>query len=584
MTRTSDWSRVAFVVSAIIALHLHPVFGSPAPPPLGSAEELQGELDRLLQSAIYHGGPHRLGAGNVDNGDGMSVFAGNTGHSTGGTSSSHFRAQTDPAYLHHSPESLPYHRSPSESFHGLPYFSHSQPAGSPVGTLNELSGHDQSSLLTQSQLRPELASALHSDRPDLQLDHMSGGSQVLHLAPNGADSTVWQAELGHPYHAAGAEVILPTDGQSSQAVQYGSAATQQAKVGNAELNSFLGSYRVILQTDLEVTKLITEMRFRVWLNYGGEEKVAEYVMQYPADLQGAYLSRPDTIALKVFSHRAHAKEILLLGKDGPRRLLFTFSSRPDFLIHKYRQGFVGVWELEPSQGQDVLPLHLRGFYKFEAEVFSKLELQPEATGREFWMMARLRPGTDVSAASLDLMVTRMRRNEAGSLESSLPSTQAQQHLQSTRFSEMFNPNRQVLGQHLYVYRESLQVALLTREWAKAAGLKAGSFDPIELNGEQIQYLSTHIDLSFRLIRKVKMVDLPTGGSLMLCFHQRLFWLVQHSRNIVSIWTFGPVVRDARVLTAVGFFNVPRLSWDKLTPEKIRGLRDSEFQYNMLSMP
>ncbi len=92
-------------------------------------------------------------------------------------------------------------------------------------------------------------------------------------------------------------------------------------------------------------------------------------------------------------------------------------------------------------------------------------------------------------------------------------------------------------------------------------------------------------------KRVKVLQLENGDTLMLSFHQKIKWLPNSKRALVSLWKFGPVQTSAdhygrmyRTLYAVGFFHLSEPNWKRLNSDTIPGLKLSWFQYNHFTLP
>ena len=350
-----------------------------------------------------------------------------------------------------------------------------------------------------------------------------------------------------------------------------------------------GKFRTVVQPDVEVDLLITRLRSRALLEAARKEQALSIPLQTPVELLRSKVMRPDSLAIRSFWNQAHIKEVAFQGQHGARRLLLSFSHRPNIVVHKTGRGLLGVWELSREQlstvqQQDPSKLYLRGFYQFTPGEFANLGRHPETTGNQYWMVTRKTTNKNVPDQALRLMIKRIDDSEAELLAGSRHPPEIQQDLLPSDFDGGIEKGRAVPGRHLYVYHESPEVAMLTQAWKREAMLDPSAFRPIQLTQEQKEHLDTHVARSFRQQREVKMFDLPNGRSLMLVFSTRTPWLTQHPLNTVSIWEFGPVVGEERVLTALGYFHLQPLMWRNLTPRTIKGLRMSVFQYSNLNSP
>lgn len=348
-------------------------------------------------------------------------------------------------------------------------------------------------------------------------------------------------------------------------------------------------YKVVLTPDPVVDLFLATLRARI--HNGGSGASTAFEELKPIDFSAVQPRNWDLLAVMTFWHRPSAKELFLFGPDGYRRLFVTFMYKPKILSSFRGESFISVWTIAPPQQGTVSSLYLHGLYPFTSREYRQLTRQREAGG-DFWITVR--HGRPDTGRALKLKVVGMTPEELEHSANVLPRIPTEPNVSSEAMQDEFQAWTSLhppYGLYFYSYRDDPSILPLVQQWRIKAGLGQNSFEPITLTAEQKAGLNTQMSHVFRAPKRVKVLQLENGETLMLCVHQKMKWLPNSKRAVVSLWKFGAVQtsvepdgRMYRTLYAVGFFHLSEPNRKRLDSDTIPGLKLSWFQYNHLALP
>ncbi|GAC97016.1 hypothetical protein PHSY_004600 [Pseudozyma hubeiensis SY62] len=420
----------------------------------------------------------------------------------------------------------------------------------------------------------------------------------LHSQPSSSEpgsrssSGVQEQIVQHQDASASQDRPIPEVGAPSEAADDDLLRAQELQAEALRLRYHIGAdlYRMVYQPDASIDSFITTLLSRTFEADG--EGANHLDRPGRIDPIASDSKDPNAIAVHTFWHKNSVKVMLMPHPSGPKRLLVTFIRKPWYLVHQEAPGFIGVWQImppKPLSQQRVPPsltdFFLHGFYPATGEEYRRLAEQPEHID-DFWVT--IRRSRALRLTGLYINVARMTDVEMQKMDANMREGNYATLFQNFRV-ERPPPLRVETSHHFYEYRPDPDLYPLVAQWALQAKLTTRSFVPIEVTQEERNAFPKRIELIFRSRRDVKVVTLPDGQRLMLCFHQQLTWLKRTRAELVSIWKVGTteVLGDGskhRHLTAVGLFHITRTNFNRLTPNTIPGLKNSEFQANRLDLP
>ncbi|KAJ9477485.1 hypothetical protein PHBOTO_001058 [Pseudozyma hubeiensis] len=434
------------------------------------------------------------------------------------------------------------------------------------------------SLASDQSLRSQQHAGLHSQPSSSEPGSGSSAGeqgQNVQLQDVAAPQDQPMQEVGAPPEAAEDKLLRSRE--------------MQAEILRARYHIGADLYRTVYQPEASIDAYITTLLSRTFSP--DEEGAHHFDRTGRIDPITSDSKDTDAIAVHTFWHKNSVKVLLMPHPSGPIRLLVTFIRKPWYLPHE-AQGFVGVWQImppKPLSQQRVPPsltdFFLRGFYPATGEEYRRLGEQPDHVD-DFWVT--IRRSRALRLTGLYINVARMTDVEKQRMDANMREGNYATLFQNFRV-ERPPPLRVETSHHFYEYQPDPDLYPLVAQWALQAKLTTRSFVPIELTQEERNAFPKRIELIFRSRRDVKVVTLPDGQRLMLCFHQQLTWLQRTRAEMVSIWKVGATEdlgngTKQRTLTAVGLFHITRTNFNRLTPDAIPGLKNSEFQANRLDLP
>ncbi|CDR87816.1 uncharacterized protein SPSC_03535 [Sporisorium scitamineum] len=473
------------------------------------------------------------------------------------------------------------------------------------------SGTRHGAMMTDSTLVsivPQQAQLVHNVLQEAQLVHGPSTSQHLpmlegipigvYAGPHshiGTNPTLAEPIVDHrPDHQVGPSEAVPTfeasPTQSSDELPLEMVAgpsKPRVRISESDrLKIFKrGHYKTVVQPDPAVDAYVATLRSS--LTELELDRARVFQETKPVELSEGLLSDPDSLTVNTFWNKASAKGLIMLDHSGPRHLFVTFHSKPTFLSHLHGLGFVGVWE-PGAETEQSSSLFLHGFYPFSLEQYRALWTRAEPKGN-YWITVR-HSRTQVSATLL-LTIARMSDEDVQAVAERMKQRNSLIHRALVQ-------DRVVLAKALpagapiyntYIYQADSSIVTLLERLRRFAGLPPDAFTPIDLTKEEQEFFEYRIPNAFRSTRQVKVLQLPNEEPLMFCYHVTQPWLREGARPGVTVWRFGPVsipdgYNGLRTMYAVGDFELSSRSWQKLTPNRELGLRDSHFQYNMVTLP
>lgn len=348
-------------------------------------------------------------------------------------------------------------------------------------------------------------------------------------------------------------------------------------------NFFSGAeFQTVLESDPKIDNFVQTLR---------QPESGEGSSRTSRDIEPVFLGNdehddPSSVARSTFYTRKEVKQVLYSDEHGVRSLFLTFAPGSRVVSGRLGAGQLGVWEIGPSQGQAAIGLYLRGIYRpFTATEFQQIERHSQATGRSFWFFLQR---TRHSGPILPYKLSIIQKIDGPSFTPELMDLpehpEIKSLVESGELAKALTVSKILYGRHLYVYQPTPALNRLIEEWKAAAGLPKYSFTRIIPTPEQIDNLATNMVRHYRRPRAVKVIRRPNGEMYMLNFAKHLGWLEQHRSDVVIVWKLGPAVQNKRLLIAEGFFDVKESEFEKMTADKIPGLHNSVFQYNLPGLP
>ncbi|CBQ70641.1 conserved hypothetical Ustilaginaceae-specific protein [Sporisorium reilianum SRZ2] len=334
------------------------------------------------------------------------------------------------------------------------------------------------------------------------------------------------------------------------------------------------TYQTVYQPDPSVDDFIAMLRSRI--AHEGLEAVHEVRATRPVELPTHLDGGVNSLAVNTFRRRNLAKEVIMSGQSGVKRLLITYYYKPRFLPRSASKDYIGVWAIGPAKVGSNSDLFLHGFYPFTSKQYGELGRQPEAVGEYYLTMRHRFSGLSITVdpvSSSERGEVAVLPQEAGDPAHATPS---QGHILA-----MGQDEGEPILYRAYVYQEDPAIVPLLEDWCNRIHMRADAFTQVHLSREEQLLLPVRIGVAFHFPRQVKIVTTRDGTSLMLAFHGDLSWMKQHKGSVMTVWRFGrPELTDdgtlGRTMYAVGVFRLSKRTWLKLQPEDIPGLRDSIF--------
>ncbi|ETS60926.1 hypothetical protein PaG_04849 [Moesziomyces aphidis] len=349
------------------------------------------------------------------------------------------------------------------------------------------------------------------------------------------------------------------------------AANPRMQSGNA--------IRTVVQPQFVLDLLITEL-------FAGAKGTWAHL---PVLLKPEYMTNPDLISMEALGYRIQAKELRLQDAQRERKLLFTFSVKPDFVAPPHplphtpglgaEQSYVGVWELLPTTDARSSKLFLRGYFDYTAQEFNDLDEHPQSTGLQYWLSVKQATSQHSSQPVLKVNLERL---DVLSSQALLPIQPQDAHTPVVDFGARLNLGRSFDGRPTSLYQEIPETASIINDLKLIARLDARAFGQVQMTDVQRRQVTAVISYKFRLPVPVKVLRQRGDEFTMFIFHPELNWVTNHVADVVSMWKITAGQGRMRDLFNTGFYHLTPEMWDQLTEEAVPGLHDAKFRWSIAS--
>ncbi|GAK63961.1 uncharacterized protein PAN0_004d2170 [Moesziomyces antarcticus] len=477
-------------------------------------------------------------------------------------------------------------------------------AGESVESLLEafFASHQPSAWLGDSHPGSPAQSAWYTSHPGyMSMGELPGPRHLipptypasLHVYP--PEPALHQPSPSHHYAPDRSQAVLPvppTEGVHSSAQVSPPPLPVTSEIDNRLIfgENFAGSFfaanprmqsgnaiRTIVQPQYVLDLLITEL-------FAG---VRGTWVHLPVLLKPEYMTNPDLITMEALGYRVQAKELRLQDAQRERKLLFTFSVKPDFvappkpLPHAPGQGaeqsYVGVWELLPTSDARSSKLFLRGYFDYSAQEFSDLDEHPQATGLQYWLSVKQATSQHSSQPVLKVNLERL---DVLSSQALLPIQPQDAQTPIVDFGARLNLGRSFDGRPTSLYQEILETHSILDELKTRAHLGTRAFGQVQMTEVQKRQITAVISHKFHLPVPVKILRRERDEFTMLIFHPELNWVTNHVADVVSVWKVTAGQGRMRDLFNTGFYHLTPEMWGKLTEDRIPGLYDAKFRWSI----